>query len=90
LDQNKRLKEIAFIQSHILRRPLSNILGVLSLRIFTENQSVEAARFYEILQSEANVMDKIILEIVEKTAMIEKDTNLEYVTESIENQKNGA
>jgi len=90
LDQNKRLKEIAFIQSHILRRPLSNILGVLSLRIFTENQSVEAARFYEILQSEANVMDKIILEIVEKTAMIEKDTNLEYVTESIENLKNGA
>lgn len=38
-EQNKQLKEYAFITSHNLRRPLANILGLVQL--FDKNKSVD-------------------------------------------------
>ncbi len=70
LEQNKRLKEIAFVQSHILRRPLANILGMLSLPTLSENIPPDARRYLEIILSEAQTMDKIVAEIVDKTAQV--------------------
>ncbi|MEJ1223876.1 response regulator [Sediminicola sp. 1XM1-17] len=63
-DQNEKLQEIAWIQSHIVRAPLARLMGLMNLikddiPSFTEDQS-----FYlnEILNS-ANELDSIIKEI---------------------------
>ncbi len=69
--QNQLLKEIAYIQSHKLRRPVATIMGLVAL-IDTENLS--AAFNVEIVHKLKEVcqeLDDIIHEIVEKTIELE-------------------
>lgn len=72
--QNEILKDIAFVQSHILRRPLANILGLLNL-IDMEKGYQKMNALYEyfgyLLQS-AREADDIIHQIVEKTNKMEE------------------
>lgn len=71
--QNEILKEIAFTQSHVLRRPLANILGLLNL-IEMEKGVAKIDALYEyygyLLQS-AREADEIIHRIVEQTDQME-------------------
>ncbi len=67
--QNKQLMEIAWIQSHELRAPLANILGLVQLlRIDGENKS-----YYEMylqkLQEASNELDRIIHEVVARSVI---------------------
>ncbi len=71
--QNRKLKDIAFIQSHIVRRPLANILGLLAINGMNEHLPAEALKLINLIKKEAEVMDQIISEIVEKSTAI---TNL--------------
>lgn len=70
--QNKQLYEIAFLQSHIVRRPIASLLGVLNL-IKYDNPSAplnfELIPKLGILSKE---LDNVIHEIVKKTAEIEE------------------
>ena len=70
--QNKILKDIAFIQSHILRRPLANILGILAINTMKENIPEDTSRLLEIIKKEAEIMDQIVVEIVEKSTDLNK------------------
>lgn len=56
-EQNKQLKELSFMNSHHLRRPLSNILGILNLYDEQENHKVEAI---EMLRESSEQLDKEI------------------------------
>lgn len=71
-EQNKILKDIAFIQSHILRRPLANILGILAINTMNENIPKDTARLLDIVKKEAEIMDQIVVEIVEKSTDLNK------------------
>lgn len=62
--QNKTLRKIAFIQSHEVRRPLANILGLLHL-IKTEDPT-EKEGYLALLEQESNSLDDIIHKIVNK------------------------
>ncbi len=71
-EQNRILKNIAFVQSHVLRRPLANILGLLELNKLSENGQNDSVCIYDLIKKEAESMDEIVVEIVEKSTALNK------------------
>jgi len=67
-NQLKRLQAIAWQQSHEIRRPLSNILGVFELMKLEPNATdVEKQIFYDLLLKSAQELDLVIHNIVDHT-----------------------
>jgi PAS domain S-box-containing protein len=65
----KQLKEITWVQSHELRRPLSNILGLVELIKTTSFQDVdELGRMMLQLEKSSVELDLIVRHIVEKSS----------------------
>ena len=65
--QNKRLKQIAWEQSHLVRAPLSRLMGIVDL---IENGALEVSEKEELLSDilqSAKEMDATIKEISDKT-----------------------
>jgi PAS domain S-box-containing protein len=71
-DQNAKLMEIAWIQSHIVRAPLARLMGIVHLLKDDYQVSQDEKLFFlkEILNS-ANELDDIIKDISAKTAKVE-------------------
>lgn len=72
LAQNQILKEIAWQQSHKVRQPVANILGIIDL--FKNEESMteqEKTRFLDLLFKATHSLDMIIHEIVQKTNSLE-------------------
>lgn len=67
--QNKALRDIAFIQSHEVRRPLANILGVIE--VLNNNNTVNNKEILDHLIQSANELDTQIRSIVQKTNSID-------------------
>jgi len=69
--QNQALKEIGWTQSHVVRAPLANLLGLVSLlkeNNFDENQRQE---FIKHIDEAAHQLDAVIHDIVQKTQEVE-------------------
>lgn len=64
-DQNERLKEISWIQSHIIRAPLSRIMGLVPL-ISDNEDSADREEMLSYLMLSANELDEVIKGITEK------------------------
>lgn len=64
--QNKQLREIAWVQSHKVRAPLASILGLTDLLIQDPNGAMNKEAL-AMLRKSADKLDKVIHEIVEKT-----------------------
>lgn len=67
--QNARLLEISWIQSHVVRAPLSRIIGLIPLietAIEAEGDE-ETRRMLKYIAFSANELDDIIMDITEKT-----------------------
>lgn len=65
LQQNEKLKEIAQISSHELRRPVTSILGLVNL--FEKEHSASNAQVVEYLGYATQELDEVIHTIVAKT-----------------------
>jgi len=65
-EKNQKLTEIAFIQSHEVRRPVANILGLVSL-IDKKNLDTTNLEIVEHLERSTKDLDNVIHKIVEKT-----------------------
>jgi len=65
--QNQKLREISWIQSHVVRAPLARILGLV--QVMTEMKCVpdEQAELLGYLQHSSNELDNVIRQITEKT-----------------------
>jgi len=70
--QNKKFKEIAWIQSHLVRHPLVNIMGLLSLINRTPVEQLKNDNIISSLMSEAKKLDEIIQDIVQKAIEVER------------------
>jgi len=68
--QNQKLKEIAWTQSHIVRAPLSQILGLTQLILDDKKNTKETKELIIILNNSAKELDKIIQEIITKSKEI--------------------
>ena len=68
-EQNKKFKEIAWIQSHMVRAPLARILALVDLiRVDTPDDDYEIMLDY--LSSSAKELDKVIVNIADKSPVI--------------------
>lgn len=65
--QNEKLMEIAFLQSHQIRRPVADILGLISMFNSDNPGDPENIEILTRLESTALDLDSIIRDIVQKT-----------------------
>ena len=67
LGQNEQLKEIAWINSHEVRRPLSNILGLINLIRNSALKSEEMVELIELLEKSSKELDNAVILINRQT-----------------------
>jgi len=75
LDQNKRLKEFAFITSHKIRQPLANILGLIELVKSESHSGQDVTITLETLRMLTGQLDGVVHEMGQ--ALAELDVDLE-------------
>ncbi|HEY0895818.1 MAG TPA: PAS domain S-box protein, partial [Sphingobacteriaceae bacterium] len=69
--QNEQLRDIAWIQSHIVRAPVARIMGLVDLlNNYRENEKIRAEMLEHIVTS-ANELDGVIRNIVQKTEKVD-------------------
>ena len=69
--QNTKLKNIAWTQSHVVRAPISRILGIINL-IEDQKESVEEIQFWlKELKSSTLEMDEVVQKIVIEAQQLE-------------------
>lgn len=72
-EQNEKLKNIAWTQSHVVRAPLSRILGIINL-IEAEKDNLDDILFWlKKLRDSTDEMDGVIKKIVEEAQQINID-----------------
>lgn len=69
--QNKNLREIAFILSHELRKPVSSILGLLALYDAEDPSGRMNKDVIKYLQTATTELDEMVHEIIKQTALID-------------------
>jgi signal transduction histidine kinase len=72
---NQKLFEIAFLQSHQVRVPVTHIIGLFNLFNFDDPSDPINAEVLNKLKESAESLDNIIREIVKKTNEIKSDEN---------------
>jgi len=66
-DQNEKLREISWIQSHIVRAPLTRIMGLIPLINDANENNDEKKKMLEYILTSANELDDVIKHITDKT-----------------------
>lgn len=69
---NEKLSQYAFSNSHLVRRPLANIKGLIVLFNMNDSQDPQNLKILEMLQISANELDAIVHEINNNLQMPEK------------------
>ena len=69
-EQNEKLIEIAWIQSHKVRSPVAKILGLAELFDYEANGNENNCEILEMMKSSTKELDSIIKEVVEKTEIL--------------------
>ena len=65
--QNQNLKEISWIQSHVVRAPLARLMGLLSIRKDISKDEMSEDEYFEMITKSANELDLFIKNIIDKT-----------------------
>jgi PAS domain S-box-containing protein len=69
-NQNKQLREIAWIQSHVVRAPLARMMGIINVLKGTEVSSEEQKKLIDHFIESGSELDSIIKDITQKTKNI--------------------
>lgn len=75
--QNRRLREIAWTQSHIVRAPLARIMGLVILLKESEFSSDEYQKLLHYIMNSSKELDSIIGDISKKAERINWNSNRE-------------
>ncbi len=73
-EQNKKLKEIAWFQSHVVRAPLARLMGLADLIKEESAEEINPAELNQLLNyiiNSARELDNVLNEIVKKTDEVE-------------------
>jgi len=87
LDQNKRLKDFAFLTSHKLRQPLANILGLIELVKSESHAQQDVTITFETLRMLTGQLDDVVHEM--NTTLAELDIEAEKSLFTSEQEDNG-
>lgn len=74
-EQNKRLRDIAWTQSHIVRAPVARLMGLIDLIRNRETDEAERNQYLEYIYESAEEMDEIIRGIVDASQTVIKKEN---------------
>lgn len=69
-EQNEKLRRIAWMQSHEVRKPLANIMGLLTL-IDSQKTAAMQEHVVQYLKQSSDELDQIIKDIIEKTKAVD-------------------
>jgi len=69
--QNEKLKEISWMQSHVIRAPLAKILGLIPLINDARENNMEREKMLDYLIVSANELDNVIGDITDRTNVVE-------------------
>lgn len=67
--QNKKLSDISWMQSHIIRAPLSRIMGLIQMMTPCVEDDAEQQLIHEYIITAANELDDVIRSITETTTV---------------------
>jgi len=70
--QNETLKEISWMQSHVIRAPLARIIGLIPLINDVKENRIEREKMLNYLVTSANELDDVIRDITDKTEVAEQ------------------
>ena len=70
-EQNARLREIAWVQSHVVRAPLARIMALIDVLKDKDLSREDFHKFIEYLSASGQELDNVIKEIVERTQRLE-------------------
>jgi PAS domain S-box-containing protein len=73
--QNEKLREISWIQSHIVRAPLARLMGLIPLINSANENADEKEKMLEYILLSANELDDIIKNITDKTRVADYQIN---------------
>jgi PAS domain S-box-containing protein len=73
LEQNKKIYEIAQINSHVIRKPVASILGLINVLDKSKLADPEMARIIDHLECCALELDEVIHNIAQKAILSEYD-----------------
>jgi PAS domain S-box-containing protein len=65
--QNKTLREISWLQSHIVRAPLANLLGLITLLRDSQEKGIYDSNLIDYIYESTEKLDQVIHDIVEKS-----------------------
>ncbi|MCR8556523.1 PAS domain S-box protein [Mucilaginibacter sp. BJC16-A38] len=68
-EQNVKLKEISWMQSHVIRAPLARIMALIPLAVDEQTNAVDRKQILDYLQTSATELDEVIGDITNKTAV---------------------
>ncbi len=72
--QNEKLKEISWMQSHVIRAPLARIMGLIPLINDLKENNIELDKMLNYLIVSANELDEVIGDITDKTKVVDNIT----------------
>ncbi len=72
-DQNQKLREISWIQSHVVRAPIARLMGLSELILEHENSAEQLDKLVGHIVDSANELDTIIREITAKAQQANQD-----------------
>jgi PAS domain S-box-containing protein len=73
-EQNEKLMEISWMQSHVIRAPLARIIGLIPLINDVKDDTSEREKMLYYLLISANELDEVIRTISDKTGIVEINT----------------
>ncbi|ELR71392.1 hypothetical protein C900_02733 [Fulvivirga imtechensis AK7] len=76
-NQNTQLREIAHIQSHVVRAPLARIMGLINL-VKTQDLDPQQSELLEYIKTSAHDLDQVVRGIVRQTERIEEDIEIKF------------
>jgi len=85
--QNEKLKEISWIQSHMVRAPLARLLGLVGLIRDMKDDTSELQHMMNCLEVSANELDQVVREITSRTEMPEVDPLLKHTIKTRKNNR---
>ena len=78
--QNEKFREIAWMQSHVIRAPLARIMGLIPFIMDLENNDIERKEFIGYLSYSANELDDVINKITNITYEIQANETHGLIT----------
>jgi PAS domain S-box-containing protein len=70
-EQNRKLREISWMQSHVIRAPLARIMALAPMICNKEGTPEDKKLMIEYLQYSANELDEVIRNIIDTTATVD-------------------